>query len=48
MELPPNSSYKGSGMMDQRLGYWVVGLTKFVAKMAAFVLFEAYDNFCLW
>ena len=29
-------------------GWWVLAYTKFGAKVAAFVLYDTYDNFRLW
>lgn len=39
---------KRSSLRDPRLVYWIIGYTEFVAKTVAFVLFDAYDNFCIW
>ena len=48
VELPPVMSYKTSQLLDHRSGWWTVAATEHAAKTAAFLLFEAYDNFKLW
>ena len=49
LELPPAITYLGSRLIaDPRSGVWVVVITEWVARVAAFILWEAYDIFRLW
>ncbi|MEM9094860.1 MAG: hypothetical protein AAGC62_07800, partial [Pseudomonadota bacterium] len=48
VEMPPVFTYKPSHLVDPSSGWWVVAFTEHAAKTAAFILFEAYDNFKLW
>ena len=48
-ELPPSITYLGSRLIaDPRSGVWVVVITEWVARVAAFILWDAYDIFRLW
>ncbi|CAN8063272.1 unnamed protein product [Agarophyton chilense] len=49
VELPPAISYIGSALVkDPFSGYWTVVYTEFIAKMAVFLLWDAYDTFRVW
>lgn len=49
VELPPALTYVGSLLTnDPFSGYWVVVYTEFIAKMAAYVLWDVYDTYRLW
>ncbi|CAN8076680.1 unnamed protein product [Agarophyton chilense] len=49
VELPPAISYIGSSLVnDPFSGYWTVVYTDFIAKMAVFLLWDAYDTFRVW
>lgn len=48
VELPPVFSYKSCELKHRDSGWWVVAYTEMAAKTAAFVLFDAYDQFRLW
>ena len=49
VELPPAITYLGSLLIaDPRSGVWVVVIMEWVARVAAFILWEAYDIFRLW
>ena len=41
-------SYKIVDLMDPQSGWWILAYTEFAAKVAAFILFEVYDNCRLW
>lgn len=48
VELPPVFTYKSCELKHCDSGWWVVAYTEMAAKTAAFVLFDAYDQFRLW
>ncbi|CAN8067188.1 unnamed protein product [Agarophyton chilense] len=49
VELPPAISYIGSALVnDPFSGYWTVVYTEFIANMAVFLLWDAYDTFRVW
>ncbi|CAN8069268.1 unnamed protein product [Agarophyton chilense] len=49
VELPLAISYIGSALVnDSFSGYWTVVYTDFLAKMAVFFLWDAYDTFRVW
>ena len=49
VELPPSITYLGSRLIaDPRRGVWVVVITEWVVRVAAFTMCEAYDIFRLW
>lgn len=48
VELPPVFTYKAKELMDSESGWWVVAYTEFVLRVAAYLLFDAYDNIRLW
>ena len=47
-ELPPVFTYKAEQLMDPESGWWVVAYTEFVLRVAAYLLFDAYDNLRVW
>ncbi|PXF41657.1 hypothetical protein BWQ96_08668 [Gracilariopsis chorda] len=45
-EIPPVITYLGSHLVnDPYCGLWVVACTEFIAKMAVFILWDAYDTY---
>ncbi|CAN8076099.1 unnamed protein product [Agarophyton chilense] len=46
VELSPSITYIGSKLInDPFLAYWTVVFSKFIAKMAAYILWDAYDTY---
>ncbi len=47
-ELPATFAYKMEELLDPSSGWWMVAFNGFAAKVAAFVIQDAYDKFRLW
>lgn len=47
-ELPPVVTYKASALTDPQSGYWTVFHSEWAARVAVWLLWDAYDRYKLW
>lgn len=47
-EFPHVFTYKSVELLDADTGWWVVAYTDFAANVAAFILYELYDQIRIW